>query len=192
MPARLGQFYAFVLLLICLAVNITFFSDVRKSYFGDADPLASAQSTLADWDIRAKISDLYQIMQSKVDDAQNVTPIALSTEEKSGQQERRRLAEPPVGAWAPGMGTIGTKPTAPSTVPEKSELPTQTTTTPTAETLPAPQPAAAKSPVANQFKPITVTPNTGSPKSTEPVKPSAQVVWNTTDTALERPIRYDR
>ena len=68
MPVRLAQFYAFVLLLICLATNVAFFSDVREFFLGDEDPLASAQSAFVELDIAAKIAAFYPGIPSKIDD----------------------------------------------------------------------------------------------------------------------------
>jgi hypothetical protein len=89
--------------------------------------------------------------------------------------------EPPVGVLAPSKGTVNMV-TDFAKEPEMNELLLQT-----AATMPAPKPATAKPVIADQFKPITV-----SPKPVEPIKPSANAVWDTIDTALERPIRYDQ
>ena len=67
MPVRLGQFYAFVLLLVCLVTNIAFFAEVREPFLGDEDPLASVKSAFADLDVPAKIAGFYPKTQSKID-----------------------------------------------------------------------------------------------------------------------------
>jgi len=54
---------------------------------------------------------------------------------------------------------------------------------------PAPVTAATQPVIADRFNPITVEPPV--PPPTAPARPSSTPVWDTIDTILERPIRYD-
>ena len=220
MPVRLGQFYALLFLLACLVTNIAFFAEVREHFLGDDDPMASVKSAFADLDIQAKIAEFYPAVQSKVDDAkmdgvlEATPPTQLETEKPAPkveisspkeaepvprEQQRRRQT-------TPAPGTPNTEPFPPlsqqPTIPAKEALPKESEVPKpipsvleperrepnqqTAAAIPVPAFAAVQPVVAEQFKPITVE-----PKPTPPVRPSANPVWDTMDTILERPIRYD-
>ena len=87
MPVRLGQFYALVLLLACLATNIAFFAEVREPFLGDEDPTASVKSAFFDLDIQAKIAEFYpktlfKIDEPVIDEVSESTPSLSPEEEK--------------------------------------------------------------------------------------------------------------
>jgi hypothetical protein len=77
--------------------------------------------------------------------------------------------------------------------PERRELAQQTVAI-----IPSPMSAVTNPVVANQFKPITITPvespaarETQRISNTRTERPSSNAIWQTVDTVLERPIRYD-
>ena len=204
MPVRLGQFYALMLLLTCLAVNIAFFPEVREPFLGDEDPLASVKSAFADLDVQAKIAEFYPKVQSNVDEVSNVTPLeepkeetpTPKVEERAPREQRRPppLVQPEEVVPLPKEEPKESVPSEsaknespPVLTPVRSEVHLQT-----AATMPVPKPAAAvvQPAVAEQFNPVLIE-----SKPTElvkPVKPSSQPIWETIETVLERPIRYDR
>ena len=249
MPVRLGQFYALVLLLLCLATNIAFFAEVREPFLGDDDPTASVKLAFSDLDIRAKIAEFYPKIQSPVDESEvdatkaddvpvaDVTPPPPPAEEKTAPREPRQQPAPPasnpppvpvivapiVDPFPPITPSPITQPPItpppfaqpPTTLPpvvesEKAvpeEIPPNETAFPAAVTPerrgqnrqtaaiisgPAPVAAVVQPVIADQFKPITVEPKPVAPVAPAgPVKPSATPVWETVDTILDRPIRYD-
>jgi hypothetical protein len=190
MPVRLGQFYAFVLLLTCLAINIAFFSEVREPFLGDEDPLASVKSAFAELNIQANLADFYPKVQSKVDSLQDVTPPVTPAPKKANPVPTEPESVVPI-----------VDPFQFATPPPKVEhkIPTEEPAPPapliapsenlqTAATMPVPQPAAAvaKPVIADQFKPMMTEPKPIVPVNS--VKPSSTPVWETIDTVLERPI----
>jgi len=216
MPVRLGQFYALVLLLTCLGINIAFFSEVREPFLGNEDPLTSVKSSLFELDIRGKIAGLYPQKQSQVDDVQDLTPAPPKDELHAPKAQRRQPTPPPAETKPAETKNVvsGIDPFQPSDPPPKAEpekplpkeaLPKEVlpeSSVPvsvvapaeslqTAATMPVPQPAVAavKPALASQFKPILPEPT--SAVSVKPSKPSSSPVWDTVDTALERPIWYD-
>ena len=60
-------------MVICLATNIVFFSEVRGHFFGGNDPLASAKSAFTELDFSARITEFYPATQSSVEDVTDVT-----------------------------------------------------------------------------------------------------------------------
>ena len=92
MFVRLGQFYAFVLLLICLMVNIAVFPEVREPFLGNVDPTASVKSAFSELDIQERISEIYSSAQSNGDDIQSVVPQKV---------EPAKNLQPPVVAPVP-------------------------------------------------------------------------------------------
>ena len=201
MPARLGQFYAFMLLLICLAVNITFFSEVRESFLGDADPLASVKSTISELDIKASIADFYPKVQSTVEDAQDhASSPAPPVENKAvfSDSNRQPLA-PPAKPETPSAIVDPFSPAKPEpekAAPQEEPKPPVAASVPAENhqavaSVPAPRPAAAVSRpvIADQFKPIMTEPKPAEPL--QATKPSSSPVWDTVDTILERPVRND-
>ena len=206
MPVRLGQFYALVLLLACLGINIVFFSEVRKPFFGNEDPLASVQSSLSELDIRGAIAEYYPKRQLQEDGVQ-VPPPPPPKEEPSAPKAQRRSSAPLPKAEPENVISIG-DPLLPSDPPPKAEpakpAPKETPPEPvsvappaenqqTAATMSAPNPAVAavKPVVADQFKPLIPEPKSAAPQSAASGKPSPSPVWDTIDTVLERPIWYD-
>ena len=207
MPVRLSQFYALVLLLTCLGINIVFFSEVREPFLGSEDPLISVTSSFSELDIMGKIAEWFPKKQSKVDDVQDLTPSAPPKEESPAPKAQRRQSAPPPAEPENVISRVN--PLLPSDPPPKAEPakpvpkeapPESSRSVPitapaenlqTAATMPAPQPAAAavKPVVANQFKPITPEPKPAA--SVKPPKPSSTPIWDTIDTVLERPVRYD-
>ena len=228
MSVHLGQFFAFVLLVVCLVINIAFFAEVREPFLGEEDPTASIKSVLSELDIPARIAEFYPKIQSKVDKAGDETPPAppqeatpVPKEEKSVSREPKR--PPPVAADAPPVKPEAANPVVDpfrlpvpplKAEPEKvekevpkeqpKEVPSKTSESiavmvpeqrepnlQTAAVMPVPKPAVAavKPVVADQFKPIITAPKPVAP--VVPVKPSSSPVWDTLDTVLDRPIRYD-
>jgi len=213
MPVRLAQFYAFVLLLICLAVNVAFFSDVRESFLGDADPFASTRSAFAELDIAAKISAFYPSAPSKTEEiSDEFASVSVPPESPAITLESLLpvppLPEPvvplPVPVEPPALWEeLPVPPEAELTEAEIEEdvLPADYFAIP-AEALqsatfdPFPQPNAADFPepvaaavtpvVADQFKPLVMD---GEPLV--PNRPSSAPIWGSIDTILERPLRYD-
>jgi len=213
MSVRLGQFYALMLLLACLVTNIAFFSEVREPFLGDEDPMPSVKSAFSELDIQAKIAGFYPKVQSeaeqpKVDEVPALPPPAPPEAEKpiprveppTPREPRRqpapsannppaepRVADPMVDPFlspvSPPKELEEPKPAVSVVVPERNERNLQTVAV-----MPAPTPVAAvmQPVIAEQFKPIIVE-----PKPTAPVKPSSTPVWDTIDTFLDRPIRYD-
>jgi len=191
MPVRLGQFYASLLVLACLGINIAFFPEVREPFLGSDDPLASVKSALSELDIQSRIAEFYPQIQSKTEDSQETpTPPAPKKQEKPAG----KILEPPAKIPAP-------EPTASSPIldisllstplPKAESKPVSSTSVSkenqqTAATMSVPKAAVAISQpvVADQFKPTTT-----STKPSATVKPSATAIWDTVDTALERPIR---
>ena len=184
MPVRLGQFYAFVLLLTCLATNIVFFSEVRESFLGDEDPTASVKLAFSELNIQAKIAEFYPKIQSKADEVQNVT-LPVQKDQKPVTKEPKKLPELPPNVPIQNMETANPildpfllpsqpptvqvtpkeippkesevpKPVDPVIVPKKAELNRQT-----AATMPIPKSAASniKPIIADQFKPVIIEPN---------------------------------
>ena len=206
MPTRLGQFYAFVLLLACLATNVAFFAEVREPFFGDEDPLASVKSSFSELNIKKSITDFCAQVQSNVD---GVTPSVLPKEEKPDPNEQYlkpvSSAKPervtPTADSSPPSAPPSVSPPAPPPEPEpaktarKEESKHTPSVAPPAETLqtaaamPAPQPGTAKPVIADRFKPITAESKQMEPAKS--AKPSPTPVWETVDTVLERPLRYD-
>ena len=204
MPVRLSQFYALVLLLTCLGVNIAFFSEVREPFLGSEDPLASVKSSFSELDIRGKIAGFYGTKPENVDDIQDLAPSEPPKEEPRTPKEQRRKTAPqpaepknvvarvdPFLLSEPLPKAEPEKPAPREAPPEPSEpvpVVAPAGNLQTAATIPAPLPAVAavKSAVAEQFKPIVTE-----PKSALSVKPSSQPVWETIDTVLERPVWYE-
>jgi len=205
MPVRLAQFYAFVLLLICLAVNVAFFSDVREFFLGDEDPLASAQSAFAEWDIAAKIAAFYPSIPSKADEiadetppepARNPEPVSLESLLPKPPSSKPTipepvlpeslLPEPPPVPWEPEAEHAKEESPAEPQSGDPFDAPIETPPESAFDPFPQPAVAAARPVVADQFKPIVAE-----PKPPVPVRPSSAPVWGTIETVLERPIRYD-
>lgn len=179
MPVRIGYFYAFLLMLLCVVVNIAFFAEVREPFLGDEDPTASIKSVFADWDIEATLAEYFPKVQSKVPSPVEEIPDELQPEppkeEKRVPKEPSRkepLQQEPVPKEEPPTPKV-----APEALPASLEGAVQT-----AAALPVPQSAAIKPAVAEQFKPIIAPPS----------MPASSPVWMTVDTVLERPIKYDR
>jgi hypothetical protein len=194
MPVRLGQFYAFVLLLACLVTNVAFFSEVREPFLGDVDPLASVKSAFSELSIKESIADLYTQVQPNVD---GVAPSVPPKDDVPVPKERYRQPDsPPVKpeSVVPAKDSVPPPAPEPKHTVRKEEprhspsVPTPAETLQTAAAMPASQPSAAKPVVADQFKPIVAEPKTKEPAKTQP---SSSPVWDTVDTVLERPIRYD-
>ena len=208
MPIRLGQFYACLLLFTCLGINIAFFSEVREPFLGGADPLASVKSALSELDIKARIAEFYPQTLSKAEniqkeDVQNM-PLPTPKKQEKPSELSASMPKPEPVVSNPVLDPFLLPSQPPKEMPKEEETKLKKSEIPnpipsvivpeesnlnqqTAVTVPAPKPAAAKPMVADQFKPIMTQ-----PKPVEPVKPSANVVWDTIDTALERPIRYDQ
>ena len=179
MFSRLGQFYAFLLLLACLVVNIAFFAEVRELFLGDDDPLASIKSAFSELGIETKIADIFPMIQSQVDDVSESEPPAQkegrSVSREPRQQSTSIIAEPvadPFPSLVPAPPAKSEKDT-----PKKSEEPKPVAAVPQEKSeqnrqiaiTPAPVAVAAtvQPVIANQFKPIIVEPT-----PTIPVKPS--------------------
>ena len=221
MPVRLGQFYAFVLLLACLVINIAFFAEVREPFLGDEDPMASVKSAFSDLDIQAKLAEFYPPMQSKVNETkigeisdkpslaplerEKSIPKAEISTPKEGNPilgEQRQQSVPPVNV-PPVVADPMIDPFLPLTQPSPAKTEQEIPKEPapaipavalerrepnrqTAAIIPAPVTAIAQPVIADQFKPIVIE-----PKPAAPVKPLSTPVWETPDTVLDRPIRYD-
>jgi hypothetical protein len=168
-----------VLLLTCLGVNIVFFSEVRESFLGGEDPLASVASSFSELDIRGKIAGFYEKKPAKVDDVQaSPTPEPPKEEPRAPKEQRRKPA--PLESTEP----------VPVVAPEGNLQ--------TVAKMPVPQPtvAAVKPAVAEQFKPIahehkSAASVSAASVSATSVKPSSHPVWETIDTVLERPVWYE-
>jgi len=217
MLGRLGQFYALLLLFACLATNIAFFAEVREPFLGDEDPMASVKSAFSDLDIQGKIAKLYPKIQSKADEVSDTVPPTpperrtvsrveppLQRTERSAPRESKQHSAPPVETvvadpivdpflllvqppevWEepkPAVSVV-VPDVMPDIVPERREPNLQASAIMSA---PASVAAVVLPVVAEQFKPITVE-----PKPVVLVKPSSAPVWDTVDTILDRPIRYD-
>jgi len=204
MLIRLGRFYASLLVLICLGINIAFFPEVREPFLGSDDPLASVKSALSELDIQARIAEFYPQIQSKTEDIQD-TPAPPTP--KKQEKPAGTTSELPAKTSAPepttsdplldlSLWSVPSPKAESKSTPKETEAPKPTPSVAvskdnqqTAATMSAPKAAAAviMPVVADQFKPTTTA-----PKPTETAKPSANAVWDTIDTVLERPIRYDR
>ena len=207
MPVRLGHFYALVLLLTCLGINIAFFSEVREPFLGSDDPTASIKSALSELDINARIAEFYPPLQSKAEEVPHVPP-PIATKQKPAHKESQKEPEPPASISDPEpvpndpvidpsllpspppeeAPKTKPKPSAKEEKPKESEIPKPMApdsvlkeNLQTAASTHAPHSAAVQPIIADQFKPIMP----------ELVKPSADTVWDTMNTALERPVRYD-
>jgi len=206
MPIRPGQFYASLLLLVCLGTNIAFFPEVREPFLGSEDPFGSVKSALSELDIKATLAEFYPKILSNVGDEQHIPPPIPSTPSPPPVPEPAVKnpdslplpTPPPVAEPLPKSQDMPEekKPEEPKTKePEKLQPPTAAIPTDnpqTTTTVPKPVVATIQPAVANPFKPVTAP-----PKPAETVKPqetvnhSASPVWDTVDTVLERPIRYD-
>jgi len=200
MLVRFGHFYAFVLLLACLAINIAFFDKVREPFLGDVDPTASVKSAFSDLDIQAKIAEFYPQTQSNADES----AIKEAAEEASPPEAEKpvRIEELPVPPPAPAppandppLVPVIAEPVIESLLPSEPEEPTPTVSAvpeiresprQMVAAVPTPTPATLQPVVAAQFKPIVTE-----KKSSMPVKPSSSPVWDTGDSGRARPIRYD-
>ena len=168
MSVRLGQFYAFVLLLICLTTNVVFFSDVRESFLGDDDPLASTKAAFSDLNLAARIAEFYPAILSNantdpanadgadvdkvdtaVDDVPDITPpaphVPIVPIVPIIEQPAKLPALPE--AWGE---PVKEEPPAEVISPEK---PVEIVVS-----IPAPVVVAAKPAIADQFKPIMAEP----------------------------------
>jgi hypothetical protein len=196
MPVRLGQFYALVLLLTCLGINIAFFSEVREPFLGSEDPLASVKSSLSELDIQGKIAAFYPKTSSKVDDVQVPPPSAPPKAEPPVQKKQHQQPTPPPKAEPEKSIPQPAPKEAPQKPAESMPVVTPAENLQTSATVLVPQPAiaAVKPVVADQFKPVTPESKPNEPKPKELVKSvklSSSPVWDTIDTVLERPIRYE-
>ena len=205
MPVRLGPFYALMLLFVCLATNIAFFAEVREPFLGDEDPTASIKSAFSEWDIQAKIAAFYPPAQSNAGEVSDDSPQA---EEKHVSVAESFLSSEPIWQPTPPVPPQPSKPAVVDPVvdpflpiahpPKESELPESVVpfvapeksepVLPTAAVASVPSLVIADTQpvVAEQFKPVIVR-----PESVTPTRPASTPVWNTVDTMLERPIRYD-
>jgi hypothetical protein len=177
MPIRLGQFYACVLVFVCLTINIAFFADVREPFLGDDDPLASIKATLGELDIPAKIAGLYPKVQSKAEEDQDEIPVITEipeisppvspTEESPAPKEElpaprgQRRSTPSENAPPPKVEPEQVTLNEPETLPETLEEPKFHVATivpednlQTSAVMPAPLPAVIKPDVTDLFKPI--------------------------------------
>ena len=219
MSGRLGQFYALVLLLACLVTNIAFFAEVREPFLGDDDPVASVKSAFSDLNIQARLAEFYPKIlsmanEAKGDEAPEVTPpippTLLEAERPTPRVEmpvprepRQQpippvnnllmepvIAEPTVDPFPP-LETEPPKelekpePAASTVVQTMNELTRQAATvTPVSAIVPVT--ATVQPVIADQFNPIGIA-----TQPVAPVRPSSTPVWDTIDTILDRPIRYD-
>lgn len=211
MPIRLGHFYASLLLLICLGINIAFFSEVREPFLGDEDPLASVKAALSDLNIKAKFAEIYPKIASETDgESTDTTSLEPSTKTvkpvetpkqpvgmpKKTEPDKSLIFQPSPTKTDPVvdpflLSTPPPKASTPVAAPkdyERKQIEKTKPTEPkkesgvnrqTAAVMPMPQPATTRPIVADHFKPI------------ESAKPSTEAVWDTIDTVLERPLRYD-
>ena len=166
-----GQFYAFVLMVLCLTINVAFFPEVREPFLGDEDPTASVKSALNDWDIPAKLAEFYPKIQMKAadmqDEVRNERPLPelskpeLPKAEKPAPKEQRRQS--PVLPASPEASQEIVDPfLQPSASPPKETgtpkpvdspvVPVETL--PTAATVLRSAPATVQPAFADQFKPI--------------------------------------
>ena len=194
---RLGQFYAFLLLLICLSVNIAFFPEVREPFLGSDDPLESVKTALSKLEIVAKHTEDVQEAPAPAPKEQKKTPEVPADDPKPKPKE----SDPIPDSLLPDPPQKDELKDKPKTVPDvekpkepEKPKPAAPVVAPMenqqiAAVMPMPKPADAiiQPVVAEQFKPVIA-----SPKPIEIAKPSTNAVWDTVDTALERPIRYDR
>ena len=207
-----------MLLITCLVINIAFFSEVREPFLGKDDPLASVKSAFAELDIQSKFAEFYPKVQSKVDNVSIVTPpeepeertpvqkkdeSAPQAENPPSRKQRQPLppkqpeesvepqkdvpkVEPKEAATKEPVGRESVSPVL-TVTPVRGEVNLQT-----AATIPIPKaaPSVANPVVANQCTPILTEPRPTEP--VKPIKPSSNPVWETVDSVLNRPIRYDR
>ena len=182
MFVRLGQFYAFVLLLICLMINVAFFPEVREPFLGDEDPMASVKSAFSELDIQERIDEFYPKMLSNADGVPAVVP--------PKEQRQQSSASPVVD-----VNSVSAPPQ--KTEPAKREIPKEISKSSppivvpaknlqTAVAVPGPQPGIIQPATAEKFKPIVIE-----RKPIASVKPSSVPVWETIDVFLEQPIRRD-
>jgi len=219
MSGRLGQLYALVLLFACLVTNIAFFADVREPFLGDDDPMASVKSAFSDLNIQARIAEFYpkilsKANEEKVDEVPEATPLTPPTlleaerptprvEMPVPREPRQQptlpvnnlltepaIAEPIIDPFPP-LGAEPPKelekpePAASTVVQTMNESTRQVATVMPVSAI-VPVIATVQPVIADQFNPIdTAT------QPIAPVRPSATPVWNTIDTILDRPIRYD-
>ena len=167
MPGRLSQFYALVLLLTCLVINIAFFAEVREPFLGDEDPTASVKSVFSELDIQAKIAEFYPKIQSKID-TDPVVPPLVSPKEK--EEESVPKIEPSVPKTkSPALKEPNRQP-APSVnnPPVKPEI-ADPMVDPFLPIAPAPQPEPEKkTPPKDELKPKEKTEEAPPKKSEEP------------------------
>ena len=193
MPVRLGQFYALVLLLLCLAINVAFFSEVRENFLGDDDPLVSAHSAFSELDIAAKIAAFYPAIQSNVEDVLDEAPLepALPEEPPVSKEESPapKIESPALWEqhWQPIelSEDVPLVPLEPAIEPKEESKDEPKPVVPvdiplelqqTTVLMPVPQPVAvAVQPlVADQFKPIVTE-----LKPLVPVRHSSAPTWGT-------------
>jgi len=210
MPIRPSQFYASLVLLVCLGTNIAFFPEVREPFLGSGDPFGSLKSALAELDINAKIAEFYPQTQSNVEhtqDSHSTAPSPPSSpppppppppppqpvpepEPETEPAENNLVLDPAPYQRATPPPSVEPQP-EPKKVPEVPEKPQEPETPPPAAAIPQPAVATIQPVVAEQFKPITPSPKPAPPKPADITQFSASPVWGTIDTVLERPIRYD-
>lgn len=203
MLVRLGQFYAFMLLLICLGTNIVLFDTVREHFLGDGDPVPSAKIAFSELDLQAKIAEFYPKMQPHMDDVENTTHPPLETEKSAPKEQRQQISTSLAKSveTSPVVDPVPVPDPSPEVKPMKEEVPknetskssapvaTSVETLQTAATIPTPKQAVAQSIIADQFRPIV---SQQKPVvSIKSIKPSSTPIWETIDTVLEQPIRYD-
>ena len=216
MSGRLGQFYALVLLLVCLVINIVFFAEVREPFLGSDDPMPSMKSTFSDLNIQARIAEFHpkilsRANEAKVDEIPEAILTAPLVEERPtprvevpAPREPRQQPTPPVNNLlaepviaepiADPFPPLETEPPkelekpkpAVSDVVQTSNESTRQTTTIVPVSAVAPVTATVQPIVADRFNPIVAE-----SQPIAPVRPSATPVWDTIDTILDRPIRYD-
>ena len=126
-----SQFYAFVLLFVCLVTNIVFFAEVRKPFFGDDDPMAPVQLAFSDLDIPAKIAEFYPKTQSKgdewdeamIDETQDAVPPTPPVEKEPAPRRQAPPAEPSqmVPSWTAPSRTAPSRMKSPQAEPVVSD-----------------------------------------------------------------------
>ena len=198
--------YACVLLIACLVFNIAYFNNVRESFLGEEDPTASIKSAIFQSGIPAKVAKLYSTTQTEEDENQNVTPHTPSKGEKTSpkaeqptsREQRRQTSTPPTKpeevVAIPISDPQPKIEQEPKEESKKESNPSASAVVPvetlqTAALVPVPSPAVAQSVIADQFKPIVPEQKPAVP--IKPVKLSSAPVWETADTILAQPIRYD-
>ena len=193
MLAHRSPVYACVLLLACLVFNIAYFNNVRESFLGEEDPTASIKSVFSKSGIPAKVAKFNSKPLTEEDEKQNVTPPTPPKEEKTAPREQRRQT-PQAKPEETATITVSEPPS--KAEPEKKEKPKEepkpavpAETLQTSVAMPAPQPAVVQSVIADQFKPIIPEQKPATP--IKQVKLSSAPVWETADTILAQPIRYD-